>query len=303
MNLWIGRIIGTLLGLLLANPFTAMIGFFLGYYFVDKPKIERMRRANQAAGAFNYRRGPSSAARIIELSYEFMGYVARGAGRVNESHIAKAQQFMDAMGLDQNGRQMAINAFNRGKSDGFNPAQEIANLRNLAGNNSDIIAFFIEVQIQIAIADGSLQTGEQQRLLEIGRYLGFAPNQIMRLIQVRFAEMEMERNWGSFYGRSQQGQQREYEYERTYQRQDESRRQSASSASGADLRHAYEILGVDENASFEEIKKAHKRLMLKYHPDRLASQGLPPEMIKLYTQKAQDIQAAFNLIKAHRKEE
>ena len=53
---------------------------------------------------------------------------------------------------------------------------------------------------------------------------------------------------------------------------------------------------------FEEIKKNHKRLMLKYHPDRLASQGLPPEMVRLYTQKAQDIQAAFDLIKKARGE-
>ena len=52
----------------------------------------------------------------------------------------------------------------------------------------------------------------------------------------------------------------------------------------------------------EEVKRAHKRLMLKYHPDRLASQGLPPEMIKLYSQKAQDIQAAYNLIKESRHE-
>ena len=40
--------------------------------------------------------------------------------------------------------------------------------------------------------------------------------------------------------------------------------------------------------------------MLKYHPDRLAAQGIPPEMVNLYTQKAQDIQAAFALVKKAR---
>lgn len=35
----------------------------------------------------------------------------------------------------------------------------------------------------------------------------------------------------------------------------------------------YNILGVDRNASQDEIKKAFRKISLKYHPDRLSNKS------------------------------
>ncbi|WOD06384.1 DnaJ domain-containing protein [Marinomonas sp. GJ51-6] len=77
---------------------------------------------------------------------------------------------------------------------------------------------------------------------------------------------------------------------------------SSDGASSKDLlKSAYEVLGVTEDMTDADIKKAYRRLMSKNHPDKLSSQGLPKEMIELAKEKTQEIQSAYELIKKARK--
>lgn len=330
---WTGRIVGTIIGLLFFNPLSALIGFAIGWYFVDRKRNMAQRQQQEASQAFSYR-SPGSNVDVIQSTFAIMGYVARGAGRINESHVERAEMFMLQMRMDERGRQEAIHAFNRGKESGFNLRAEVEQLRRAANGNSMIFAYVFEIVVQIALADGRLEQGEYDRLLEAGNLMGFDKSEIDRVIKIRFAEMQFEQVYrrasqggfgsggyssggyssgssgssggyssgGYSSGGSQQGQQRQGQQSGWQGWQGGGYGSSEPPQAESELQHAYDILGVESTASFEEIKKAHRRLMLKYHPDRLASQGLPPEMVELYTQKAQDIQAAFDLIKKARGE-
>ena len=66
------------------------------------------------------------------------------------------------------------------------------------------------------------------------------------------------------------------------------------------LTDAYKILGVNSDSSETQLKKAYKKLMAQHHPDKLMSQGLPPELMDVAKQKTQDIQAAYELIRKQR---
>jgi len=63
------------------------------------------------------------------------------------------------------------------------------------------------------------------------------------------------------------------------------------------LTQAYKILGISKGSSEAEVKKAYRRLMSQHHPDKLVAKGLPDEMIKLATEKTQEIRKAYDLVK------
>ncbi len=50
----------------------------------------------------------------------------------------------------------------------------------------------------------------------------------------------------------------------------------------------------------KELKQAYRRLMSENHPDKLIAKGVPEAMIKLATTRAQEIQAAYEMIKKTR---
>ena len=308
MGNWTGRIIGAVIGLLFFNPLTALIGFAIGWYFYDKKKIEAQRQSQAANAAFSFKSDSAQSRELIRLTFCLMGYVARGAGRINEAQISRAKSFMQTMQLNDSGTRRAIEAFNFGKSENFPLDSELLKLSAIGQGNPVIISYVLEIVVQIALADNELSELEHQRLLEIATKLNVSAAAMERLIRMRFAEAQFAKYSSQFrnnYSRTQSG----YGYQNgnsdsSYQRESDSN--SSYNYNNAprydELKNAYEILGVTADTPFEEIKRTHRKLMLKYHPDRLASQGLPPEMVRLYTQKAQDIQAAFDLIKKSRGE-
>ena len=63
-----------------------------------------------------------------------------------------------------------------------------------------------------------------------------------------------------------------------------------------ELTLAYNMLGVKSTDDINTIKNAYRRLMSKYHPDKLVAKGLPPEMMNIAKEKTQKIAAAYDLI-------
>ena len=66
------------------------------------------------------------------------------------------------------------------------------------------------------------------------------------------------------------------------------------------LEDAYATLGASPDASDAEVKRRYRRQMSRHHPDKLASKGLPEEMMRAATERTQQIKAAWDTVRKDR---
>jgi DnaJ like chaperone protein len=65
-----------------------------------------------------------------------------------------------------------------------------------------------------------------------------------------------------------------------------------------DAESDYKILDISPNASDDEVKKAYRKMAIKYHPDKVAQMGADYETGA--KEKFQSVQAAYENIKKKR---
>ena len=135
------------------------------------------------------------------------------------------------------------------------------------------------MQLQAAFTNGKVEANERAILQTIADELGFSRIELARILAMAEAQM-------NFFHRQQQG------------GQGQQYRQEAPSQDR--LKDAYQLLGVSESDSDQEIKRAYRKEMSKHHPDKLAAKGLPPEMMEMAKEKTQEIQQAWEWIREAR---
>ena len=67
-----------------------------------------------------------------------------------------------------------------------------------------------------------------------------------------------------------------------------------------DFAKYYAVLRCDPSDSTDHIKSQYRRLVSEYHPDKIASKGLPEEFTTFASNKFREIQEAYDFIKKER---
>ncbi len=263
---WWGKLLGGTFGYLLAGPLGALIGAALGHRF-DKGLGHRLRDQFE----------PGAQERVqtafFTALFSVMGHLAKADGRVSEDEIQLARIVMLRMNLDQQMREAAIRLFNQGKQKAFPLPEVLSQFRTECHRRRNLMQMFVEILMHAAYADGSLHAAERTVLEQVRQRLGFSVSEFQHI-------EALVRNAPHFGGGGFA--------------------EEVPVTPQAALREAYEILGVSENASDADIKKAYRRLMSQHHPDKLVAKGLPEQMIRLATEKTQEIKKAYDLVKKNR---
>lgn len=264
-----GRLAGAFFGYLISGGsiFGAIIGYFFGSLF------DRGLSQGDFVGGFHSAHGRQQIQQVFfKTIFSLLGHLAKADGRVSEDEIQTARSIMQQMRLNQTQKQQAQQFFAQGKDENFDLDSLLDEYVKVSHQNKMLTQMLLEVLILGALADGELHANEKSILSLVFTRLGFSANDLERML----AMVQGQRDFHS--GGANAGKSREQL-----------------------LKEAYDVLNTNANASMSEIKKAYRRQMNQHHPDKLVSRGMPEEMVKMATEKTQEIKTAYDLIINERK--
>ena len=204
---------------------------------------------------------------FLSTVFILMGKIAKADGRVSEEEVAHVEQMFQKLGMGEAHRQKSIAVFKKGAAADFDIQPALNEFMAVCGHTASLRQMLLVYLIVMGLADGKLDFAEEVLLKSIALRLGYSQEMFQQL-------MAMVMNQTHFAG--------------------------GQSSSPSALEDAYKALGVSKENTDQEIKRAYRKLMSQYHPDKLMGQGMPEDMIKMATAQAQEVQTAYDIIKKSR---
>lgn len=201
--------------------------------------------------------------------FSTLGQISKVDGRVTQVEIEAAEKLMRRMQLTEAERKLAISYFQKGKDPEFDLHGTLQEFARYSKLRYELRVMFIELLLEAAMTEGTLSPGEDAILERVRTVLNIPINVFIAMMRAR-------------------------------ESQSNSRYDNAKPApkNGLVLSKSYAALGLTVDASAQEVKRAYRKLVSQYHPDKLSSQGLPDEMMELAKKRVREINAAYDQIKA-----
>ena len=215
----------------------------------------------------NTHRGSSYSQRDLQTAFtialvSLAAKVAKADGKVCENEIDAFDHFLKCnLNMSVQERQHAAKIFNAARDSTYPPEDFAKQLKSIFSQQSDRLRDVITILYMIGFADGQIHPSEEELIKDIGLAMG------LNLQDIQQCRATLD---------------------------------SVQSNHRCTIDEAYQVLGVSPNDSDKQIKSAHRKLVREYHPDKLASKGLPKDFNEFAKQKMVAINEAWDMIKSKR---
>ncbi len=243
--------------------FFFLVGIFLAWVFKSYRRFEQVNYTQQQFRNFTLTR-EHLAQSELGLFVALTAKVAKADGHVDKLEAELiGNMFNDISAVfpqPERTKEMLKEIFKIEKELIYNIDETALALQRLIGRDRHKRHMMMAFLVNLAYIDGHLSHAEENMLLKIAAFLHFENSEIQAML-----------------------------------RQASGMHQHATTQSS--LEEAYALLECSSDDSLDTVKKRYRKLVRKYHPDIIKAQGADDDYIDQATEKVQQINAAYEMIK------
>ncbi len=254
------------LGWAIGGPIGALLGYWLGKAFSSNDQIGGGYSDTQNA----YHRGPyrntGTQQDVNAALMVLIAAVMKVDGQVKRSELDYVKRFLLANYGEERGKEM-LKVLQQMVQQDIPIDQVCAQIKV----NTDYSTRYHMVDFLFGIggADGDFHQTEVNILRLIAQYLGISQSDYTSIFERHVGHDDTGYSGGS----------------------------KTSSSSGYS-KDPYRVLGIDSSATDDEVRKAYRKMAMKYHPDRVA--GMSEELQRNAAEQMKEINQAYEVIKERR---
>ena len=255
------KILFTGLGWTVGGPIGALLGYFLGKAISSDSDNQEFTQSSNHHGPY---RNTGTQNDINVALMVLIAAVMKADGQVKKSELTYVKRFLLQNYGEEGGKQM-LKALQQLVQQDI-PIDQVC-LQIKVNTDYNTRYHMVDFLFGISGSDGEFHQTELNMLRLIAQYLGISQSDYLSI---------HERHVGS---------RGSYSSNQTF-------RQSSNQ------KDPYKVLGISKDATDDEVKKAYRKMAMKYHPDRVA--GMGEEMQRNAAEQMKEINEAYEHIKTLR---
>ncbi len=276
----IGGFLGFLLGFSLGGPLFGFLGAYLGSRVareIGGGSGSARRRYNffhsSGGTAQNSYSGRLNTGQVFFRSvFSMLGKLSIADGSISEEEKQTIYNFMRSdLRLDPVSQQSAMEIFNAAIRSGESFESYAREFYQSFKGNAQFTELVLDILLRVASADGNIHQEEEKLIQQAVGIFGYS--------QTSYDRLKSRYGFGGGSGSYSGG--------------------SASFGSSSNT-GAYGILGCSPSDSDDVVRKAYRKKVNEFHPDKISAKGLPEEFTKFASERFTEIQNAWESIRKER---